>query len=230
MLTLGPRLAAIAGYLPPGQPFADVGTDHGYLPCALVRENIVPCAIASDRLRRPLEVASRNARRFGVEDRIDLRLGDGLSVLRPDEVETAVLAGMGANQIRRIITSRGRNILSRVIVSPNTGWTELRRWIAGEKLNLVDEQIVEESGRFYVVMHLDLARKTEVSYCERDLLLGPLLRRKAGPAYLRWCRMQHERGQKLLCGTSRSAGPHGNRGLGKRMMMLEEALATREAP
>ena len=62
-----------AGYIT-----ADVGTDHAYVPIYLVREGRIPCAIASDVNIGPLERAREHVCENGLEDKIDLRISNGL--------------------------------------------------------------------------------------------------------------------------------------------------------
>ena len=80
-LSLQPRLQAIAGLVPQGGRLADVGTDHAYLPIALLLGEKIPGAIATDIHPEPLERGRRTARAFGVEERISFRLCDGLTGL-----------------------------------------------------------------------------------------------------------------------------------------------------
>ena len=53
-MDLSPRLAAIAAQVPQGSRLADIGTDHAYLPVALLLDGIIPSAVASDVNRGPL--------------------------------------------------------------------------------------------------------------------------------------------------------------------------------
>ena len=46
MIELSPRLAAVGRLVPPGLPLVDVGTDHAYLPAALVQMGRIPSAVA----------------------------------------------------------------------------------------------------------------------------------------------------------------------------------------
>ena len=101
-LELSPRLALIAGWVPPGAKLADVGTDHAYLPVWLTLHGRVVSAIASDLRKGPLERARATGRTYGAEG-IDFRLGDGLAFIRPDEADTIVIAGMGGENIAQIL-------------------------------------------------------------------------------------------------------------------------------
>ena len=51
------RLKYIAGLVSPGYTVADIGTDHGYVPVFLLREKIIPHAIAVDLSKGSLEKA-----------------------------------------------------------------------------------------------------------------------------------------------------------------------------
>ena len=102
---LQPRLRAIADLVPPGGVLADIGTDHGYIPVSLLLSGRIGGAIASDIGALPLEHARRTAREYGVKERLEFRLGDGLSVLRPGEADTIVIAGMGGDNIAAILSA-----------------------------------------------------------------------------------------------------------------------------
>lgn len=103
--SLGPRLMLCARLLRPGAPMADIGTDHGYLPIWLIRTGAAPRAIASDINPGPLDAARRHAGLYGVEDRLRLVQGDGLSDLTSEDAEDIVIAGMGGELILHIIES-----------------------------------------------------------------------------------------------------------------------------
>ena len=92
-LELTPRLGQIAAWVRPGAHLADVGTDHAYLPVWLTLQGRVASAIASDLRLGPLNRARDTGRRYGVEERITYRLGNGLAAVRPEECDTIVIAG-----------------------------------------------------------------------------------------------------------------------------------------
>lgn len=84
---------------------ADVGTDHGYIPLYALKNNICSEAIASDINKEPLDKARLNAILEGVGDELEFRLGNGLSVLKENEVQAVIIAGMGEFN-KRYIRSR----------------------------------------------------------------------------------------------------------------------------
>ena len=94
-MELSKRLMAVACLVTPGNRLADVGTDHGYIPIYLIKENRIPHAIAMDVNRGPLLRAQEHIRMEGLEERIETRLSDGMKMLLPTEADTVVIAGMG---------------------------------------------------------------------------------------------------------------------------------------
>ena len=101
-MELSPRLRSVAELVPHGAHFADVGTDHAYLPVWLILHGVIDKAIASDLRPGPLERARETAEKYSVADRIDFRLCDGLTGLRSEEANAIAIAGMGGETIANI--------------------------------------------------------------------------------------------------------------------------------
>ena len=153
-LELGPRLRAIADLVPPDcRCLADIGTDHGYVPAALLLAGRVGRAVAADVGALPLDHARRTAARCGVEDRMDLRLGDGLSVLSPGEADVIVIAGMGGDTIAGILAaapwSRDGPLL---LLQPMSRACELRRWLPEQGYEVRAETLVQDKGVLYPIL------------------------------------------------------------------------------
>lgn len=153
-LELSPRLGAIAGLVPEGCGcFADIGTDHGYVPVSLLLEGRVRRAVAADIGAPPLEHARRTAARYGVTDRIDFRLGDGLSVLRPGEAEVIVIAGMGGDAVVDILSaapwSRAGPLL---LLQPMSKAEVLRAFLPEGGFAVLAERLVQDKGVLYPIL------------------------------------------------------------------------------
>lgn len=101
--TLDPRLRSIASLVRSGSRLADIGCDHGYLICALMRDGRIDGGIACDINEKPLDKARGEIERQGLTDKIACRLGDGLFPLDQDEVDDIVIAGMGGEMIASIL-------------------------------------------------------------------------------------------------------------------------------
>jgi tRNA (adenine22-N1)-methyltransferase len=212
-LALGPRLDAIAGLIAPGRPFADIGSDHGRLPTALVLRGVVPWALACDRAERPLARARLTARRNGAADRVHPRLGEGLAALELGEVETAVIAGMGGPTIGGILAAepaRARS-LRRLILQPNHGHEVVRRCLAAHALALVDERLVLDGGRFYTVL---VAEPGEPPDWDQPgpagaaaWQIGPHLLRRGGPLLARHLAEELRRCEQESAALARAGAP-----------------------
>ena len=150
---LSPRLGLIASLVTPGVSLADVGTDHAYLPTALLLAGKIRSAVATDINRGPLSSAAEHARSAGVLDRIRLVLCDGLALVAPDEADEIVIAGMGGETMAGILaaapwTKRG----ARLILQPQSKLPELRRWLYENGYRIDGEYLVRDAGRIYTVM------------------------------------------------------------------------------
>ena len=153
-IALSPRLRMAASLVPPGARLADIGTDHGYLPAALILEGAIPSAIAADLRPGPLARARETAVRYGLEDRLSLRLCDGLSGIGPEEADAVVIAGMGGETIAAILEAapwvRERNIP--VIVQPMSSMPDLRAWLGRSGYCIETEKLCREGETLYTAL------------------------------------------------------------------------------
>ena len=148
------RLQAIADLIPPRLAVADVGTDHGLLPIALMRRGTVKRVIAIDRRPTPLALATANIAAAGLSERIDLRLGDGIRALKPGEAAVAILAGLGCRTICRLIAAADTDGLGLcwLVLQPERDPWLLRAFLAGQGWRIEDEALVTDGGRLYTAI------------------------------------------------------------------------------
>ena len=164
------RLQTCLNALAPLQTVADVGTDHAYLPCVGILNGQLKKAIAADIGVGPLEAAKTTIARYNLNEKIETRLGPGLTVLNPSEVEGVVIAGMGGKLIVSILED---NIslsqsFQRLVLQPNIDANLLRAWLAAHQFEIIDEKIVLDEGKFYEII---VAKPVEelVPYSELDI-------------------------------------------------------------
>lgn len=152
-MELTPRLRAIAEQVPRGAKFADIGTDHAYLPVWLVLNGVVGSAIAADLREGPLERAKQTAAQYAVADRVSFRLCDGLSGIAPEEADTIAIAGMGGETIANILVSAPwtRGAGKTLLLQPMTTQPELRRWLGEHGYSILKERIPCEGNRLYSI-------------------------------------------------------------------------------
>lgn len=130
---------------------ADVGTDHGYIPLYALKNNICSEAIASDINKEPLDKARLNAILEGVGDELEFRLGNGLSVLKKNEVQAVIIAGMGGNLIRDILEADTNivNELEYLILQPAQNPEVLREYLYTNDYEIIDEDLCLDDGKYY---------------------------------------------------------------------------------
>ena len=176
------RLQAVSRQIPAGLRVADVGTDHGYLPVYLVVNDIAPKVIASDRGKRPLDSARQLISLLSLENQIDVRLGDGLSVLQPDEAEVICLAGMGGVAIKEII-SAGLPLAQaakRLVLQPQRNVPAVRRFLVSNGFKIVAEDLAEDDGFYYEIIAVEPGL---MELTEQEADFGPLLLRDGHPLF-----------------------------------------------
>ncbi|QGG47792.1 tRNA (adenine(22)-N(1))-methyltransferase [Heliorestis convoluta] len=155
-MDLSMRLARLAELVPASTVLADVGTDHAYLPVSLVKSGKIDRAIAIDVHQGPAEAARQHVKAFHVEDKIEVRVGDGLEPLQAGEVETVVIAGMGGGTIQKILqegASAGKvETIERMVLQPLEGAASLRKWLLDQGWVIVEEDLIEDNKRIYEVI------------------------------------------------------------------------------
>ncbi len=208
-LRFGPRLQAIADAVPRGARVADIGTDHAMLLAWLDHRGRIERGIGIDVADGALAQAHRT---LGVPlpPNLELRHGDGLSPLEPGEVDTVVLAGMGGATMMRLVDAAPAVLpsLRHLVLQPNTEWTAVRRWLADHRWPLLDERIVQDRRKFYVVLVVDPHPGPAPGWDEDALALGPHLLRARPPGFERWLAEEVERTDRALRGARSGRGPH----------------------
>lgn len=127
------RLRALLEVVPRSPAVADIGAGHGALAVHLQRRGCR--VIAVERGAGPLAELRRNLAAWRASDAVEVRDGDGLEPLGADEVEGAVIAGLGARTVLRICEGAPGKVRWLVLqcvqdadlVAP---WLERRGWEA----------------------------------------------------------------------------------------------------
>lgn len=148
---LSKRMQAVADLVTPGMRVADVGCDHAYVSIYLVEHGIASECLAMDVNAGPLERAQANIRAHGLTGKIQTRLGSGLEQARPGEVDAVLMAGMGGILVRDLLeTSKVlSHSLQEWILQPQSDIDLVRRYIRESGYRIVEEDMVEEDGKYY---------------------------------------------------------------------------------
>ena len=186
--TLDARLTAAAELVRPGEPVADIGCDHGKLTAVLAASGKYPKVIGADLRPGPLAKAKQTLEHTNCQDRAELRLGDGLSVLSAGEVSSIVLAGVSAQTTWEIV-ERAPWVSTvggpRLVLVPATRHSDLRRWLWTHGFALLADRPVQAAGRWYAVMAAEYTGEThEPTFTE--CLFGRTGEWPEGEGYAAW--------------------------------------------
>jgi hypothetical protein len=168
-LNLSKRLERLTDFVSEGNILADIGTDHAFVPIYLVSENKVPTAIAMDINEGPLEKANRNIRSKSLENKIKIRLSNGLDKLEAYEADTILIAGMGGELIVDIL-KRGDNLkytTKEYILSPHSEWFKLRKFLRENSYKIIKEDMLIDEGKYYIIIKA-VFEKSELNLSEKD--------------------------------------------------------------
>ena len=168
-MELTPRLRVIADLVPHGAAFADIGTDHAYLPTWLLLNQVIQRSIAADINRGPLERAQETAKKYAVDEQMDFRLCDGLEGIREGEADVIAIAGMGGDTIAHIIGratwTKDRKIL--MLLQPMTSQPDLRQWLYLNGYCIENERYAREGNKIYVIFSVRAGEMVELSVAEQ---------------------------------------------------------------
>ena len=242
---LSNRMQALTDMVTPGTVITDVGCDHGFVSVYLVQKGISPRVIAMDVRSGPLEHAREHIREYGLEDRIETRLSDGLHSLKTGEAAGMICAGMGGPLMEKILTE-GREQAKEfreLILQPQSEIPHFRSFLMEEGYLLLDENIIYEEGKYYFMMKVrwlgemseDAVRaQVRESWKADDATsvltgqFGPILLSRKSPLllnYVEWQLMEHRKIAKRLEKEADAANPKTMR---RRQEIAEEtALLTR---
>lgn len=153
-MNLSMRLSAIRDMVPKNSVVADIGTDHGYIPVSLIKNKISKKVIGTDVSKGSLDKIINLVNSLGMEKKIETRLGYGLDVIRPYEVDSLIIAGMGGILIKDILEKdkQTTKTINNFILQPMVGAKELRHYLIKSGFKIIDEDLVFEEGKFYEIM------------------------------------------------------------------------------
>lgn len=154
-MKLSKRMSTVAHMVNKCNAVADIGTDHGYVPIYLVKNDITKKAFACDINKGPLEKAQININSYNCNESIETRLGSGLTVIKPFEVDTAVIAGMGGMLIIDILKDSIETVqsLKQLILQPQLDVGEVRKYIHSIGFKIEDEEMLIDEGKYYTVIN-----------------------------------------------------------------------------
>lgn len=184
-MKLSRRLEKLVEMTPKTECIADIGTDHGYVPMALLEYKKANKVIATDINRKPLEKAISLADSYNLTGKIDFRLGPGLTVLKRNEAQGVIIAGMGGELIKDMIEISLDIVkeLDFLLLQPAQNPEVIRQYLYDKNFTILAEDLVkEDDGRFYEYFRVVYdAEIMGFSHDPIDFILSPLLLKRHHP-------------------------------------------------
>ncbi|WP_066192933.1 MULTISPECIES: tRNA (adenine(22)-N(1))-methyltransferase [Gracilibacillus] len=193
------RLSRVGEFLNKPIHFADIGSDHAYLPCVICSADPDATAIAGEVNEGPFLRAKQTVVEQQLTDQIEVRKGNGLEVINPGEVNQMTIAGMGGKLIASILEEGKEKLIgvNRFILQPNLDANMVRSWLQRHQIALVNEAILEEEGYIYEILVGDQT-KSFATLTEKELLFGPYLLKDRHPAFIKKWNREYEKRKRLL--------------------------------
>lgn len=167
------RLSSLAKYIKKEDKLIDVGCDHALLDIYLIENNICKYLIASDINESALNQGIKNVNKKSLNKKIDLRLGNGLDVLKSDDnINTILISGMGTSTILEILNHEYLNNINKLIIQSNNDHTMLRENIIklGFKID-AEEYLVDNNKNYINIVFI----RGNNNYSKIELRYGPFL-------------------------------------------------------
>ncbi len=199
-MELSKRLNWIIEKLDKVEIIMDVGTDHGYIPIYLVKNNIAKKVIASDINKEPLKKAKINASLDGVLDKIDLRLGGGLFPLNNKEANAVIIAGMGGNLIRDILENDLNKVknLDYLILQPAQNPEVLRKYLYNNNYEILEEDICLDENKYYEIFKVKYKIGDYILLEDIFYEISPTMLSKKLPLFKSYIENKIEKNKKVM--------------------------------
>ena len=172
-MKINDRLKKVGDLVDTNSSILDIGCDHALLDIYLVNNKKVEKAIASDVKEGPLKNAKENLKKYQLEDKIELRLGDGLDTYT-DDIDTVIVSGMGGRTIIGMFKYKPSIVkkINTLILSPNNYQEDVRRFFTIIGFYIEEEILVKEGKIIYQIEKLKRGKK---KYNKLDYFFGPKL-------------------------------------------------------
>ncbi len=217
------RLEAIISFVKEGSYPADIGSDHAYVPLALVSRGIVTKAFAVDNKIGPYKIMKERINKEGYEKQIGVSLSSGLSDI-PSWVNALIIAGMGGLLIRDILEEDKDKLgnIDYLVIDAHSEYPVLLKWLMDHSFYAKDDIFLYDKGKPYCV-YLFEKNKEPISYSEEELFFGPIEIKRRSEEWERYWKAALERDKNILAYPS--IGEAKQKELQKEIEAIEKAFS-----
>ena len=193
MIKLDERLKAVAESVPYCGTVADIGTDHGLLPCFLLLEGRAERTVISDISQKSLEKAKRRANSLGFFGKAAFYCTEGFLGIG-EKIDCAVVAGMGAMEMISILRGAPPEV-GFFVLQPMKNAPRLRKFLAENGFFIESDRKIHCKGKFYDII---CARRGQDSLTKEELLFGRTNLKERGKAFLAYLEREREKACSIL--------------------------------
>lgn len=174
------RIEELCAYIDSCGSFADVGCDHGYCAEHVLTSGKCGNVIVSDVSAKSLSKAEKLLERFIESGKCRAVCCDGLEKI-PQETEQILIAGMGGEEIIKILTQGF--IPQKFIFQPMKNAEKLRAFLLGSGCKITADDVFRDDKFYFVIKGERSGGTTPYSETEmafgRDSLKNPLFKEYA---------------------------------------------------
>lgn len=199
-MLLSKRMRMNADFIPDKSRVADVGCDHGYVSIYLVQQKKCARVIAMDVGEGPLAIAKKNIAGAGLSEQIECRLSNGLEKLKPGEIDTVLIAGMGGLLICRILQRNPEALrgVDCLVLQPQSDVDAVRRLLPVINFQIEKENFCFDEGKPYFAIQAKRARKHSPVYSEPEYFYGRISLHQNPVEYMAYLRWEREKNVHII--------------------------------
>ena len=236
-MQISDRLKLVISFVAPCETAADIGTDHAYVPIALVKAKTVKRAFALDINKGPLERARKHIEQENLSECIETRQSDGLEALCENEADSIIISGMGGELTVNIL-ERGEKVVKtakELVLSPHSEVFLVRKYLVKNGYEIVKEKMIFDMGKYYTVLKaVKINQKNNIidnkildNYDQKDYLYGKKLIEEKDAVlkeYLEWKKKQQTQILEQLEGNTKRAATQRRKELRRDIRLINEVL------
>lgn len=185
------RIEEIVSVVPKSKVVADVGCDHGYIAYSVIKKGLADKVVLTDVSKKCLDKAVALLSKEIVLGKATAICCDGLTkVFEP--VDTAIIAGMGGEEIIKIIgQSAGRLSVKNLVLQPMKNSEKLRRFLVDGSFSLIRDYTFFDAGKYYDLIFAVKSDEKDV-YSDDEFFFGKENLTKKPDAFINRCKKEIE--------------------------------------
>lgn len=190
------RLKLIASFVDDNANVIDVGCDHALLDIFLVQNKTDIKTIASDINEGPLEGARKNIKRYHLEDKIEVKLGDGISTIN-NQTDTIIISGLGGETIVDILKKDLNKLpnIKTLILSPHGDSYIVRKEITALGFKISNEIFIYDQNKPYIIIKFVRGKE---EYTDDELFFGPYILQEKNSFFRKYYQELNIKNKKVL--------------------------------